>query len=68
MDINDVVVLKMDLPNENLKKGALGVVVSIFEVPELAYGVEFCSDSGETLAEVSTNPCQIEIHSSSECG
>lgn len=60
MDINDVVVLKLDLPEENLQQGMHGVIVTIFDDPELAYGVEFCSDNGETIAEIALKPEQLE--------
>jgi len=59
MDINDVVVLKIDLPEENLKKGMRGVIVTVFDDPDLAYEVEFCSDSGETIVEIALKPEQI---------
>jgi hypothetical protein len=60
MDINDVVALKIDLPEENLVKGMRGVIVMVFSDPELAYEVEFSSDNGETIAEVALKPEQIE--------
>ncbi|MBN3575892.1 DUF4926 domain-containing protein [Vibrio neptunius] len=60
MDINDVVVLQVDLPEENLQKGMRGVIVTVFDVPELAYEIEFCADNGETIAEVALKPEQFE--------
>lgn len=61
MDINDVVVLKIDLPEESLRKGMHGVIVTIFNDPELAYEVEFCARNGETIAELALQPDQIEV-------
>jgi hypothetical protein len=60
VDINDVVVLNIDLPEENLQKGMRGVIVTVFDDPELAYEVEFCADNGETIAEVALKPDQFE--------
>jgi hypothetical protein len=60
MNINDVVVLRSDLPGEGLKKGTQGVIVAIFEKPELAYEVEFCDAEGRTLAEIALKPDLIE--------
>ncbi|GGX64956.1 DUF4926 domain-containing protein [Saccharospirillum salsuginis] len=59
-DINDVVKLKADLPNERLSKGMIGVVVAVFTSPELAYEVEFCNEQGETLTEIALKPELIE--------
>jgi hypothetical protein len=61
MDINDVVALKNDYPEEGLKKGARGVIVAIFDHPELAYEVEFCDDEGNTKTEVLLKPCLITL-------
>ena len=60
MDINDVVTVIVDLPEENLEKGMRGVIVAVFDQPELAYEVEFCTDNGETIAEVALKPEQLE--------
>lgn len=60
MNINDVVVLKVDIPQENLKKGMHGVIVSIFENPDIAYELEFCDDSGKTIAEIALKPDQFD--------
>lgn len=60
MDLHDVVVLKVDLPEENLKQGMRGVVVAIFSEPEIAYEVEFCDDRGATIAEVALKPDLVD--------
>lgn len=56
MEINDCVLLTADVPEESLYKGMQGVIVAIFENPELAYEVEFCNENGETLVEVALKP------------
>jgi hypothetical protein len=61
MDINDVVALKNDYPDEGLKKGARGVIVAIFDHPEMAYEVEFCDDEGCTKTELALKPDLIEL-------
>jgi hypothetical protein len=44
----DVVMLRVDLPEEGLSRGQIGTVV---EIPaEGVFEVEFTSDEGETLA------------------
>jgi len=59
--INDVVVLRVDIPEEALRKGSKGVVVEEFSEPTKAYEIEFCNDLGETLAQVALLPSQIEL-------
>jgi len=61
LKVNDVVILKIDLPEENLEKGMRGTIVSLFEIPDLAYDVEFCDEGGRTIAEVALKCSQIEI-------
>lgn len=60
MNLHDVVVLKVDLPQDNLKKGMRGVVVAMFDRPEVAYEVEFCDDNGATIAEVALTPDLVD--------
>ncbi|MBX3630242.1 MAG: DUF4926 domain-containing protein [Nitrosomonas sp.] len=60
MNINDCVLLKIDLVNEGLKKGMQGVVVAIFDKPEIAYEVEFCDDQGKTIEVVALKPEHLE--------
>ena len=60
MEINDVVILKIDLPEENLIKGMRGTIVAVFNRPEVAYEVEFCDEDGKTLAEVALRFDQLE--------
>lgn len=52
----DVISLKNDLPKEGLKKGMLGTIVHIYNVPSPAYEIEFCDDNGETLACITLTP------------
>lgn len=44
----DIVELTEDLPEYDLKKGAQGTVVEVFDKPEEAYMIEFLEDSGVT--------------------
>jgi hypothetical protein len=50
--VNDAVVLRRGLPDEDLVAGAIGAVVLVFDEPEPAYEVEFCDDVGRTIAQV----------------
>lgn len=56
-----MVKLKYDLPEDNLKKGMVGVVIEIFDAPVVGYEVEFTDEKGETIAEVALEPHQIEL-------
>jgi hypothetical protein len=49
---HDGVVLKQDLPRNGLKKGTVGTIVHSFTHPRLAYEVEFCDESGRTVAQL----------------
>ncbi len=60
MKLHDVIKVKKDIPEENLKKGMIGVIVTVFHEPCLAYEVEFCNDKGETITETALLPEQIE--------
>jgi len=60
MKLHDVIKVKKDIPEENLKQGMTGVIVTIFHDPCLAYEVEFCNDKGETVIETALLPEQIE--------
>jgi len=61
LEVNDVVILKIDLPEENLIKGMRGVIVTVFDRPDVAYEVEFCDEDGETLTEVALRCDQLEV-------
>ena len=55
---HDVVVLTCDLPEHGLVRGDMGTVVHIH--PEaVAYGIEFMTLDGETLAVVSLAKDQV---------
>lgn len=49
MKLYDVVELQYDLLEDNLRKGAQGTIIEVFEKPLLAYEVEFCDLEGNTL-------------------
>ena len=59
--INQVIRLLEDLPSNGICSGHLGVIVAIFSEPEEAYEVEFCDDSGATIAQVALKPSQFEV-------
>ncbi len=66
MNLYDMVSLKVDIPEENLRAGALGTIVHIFHEPNLAFEVEFADDQGRTLAMLPLMPDQIETHRGSD--
>ncbi len=53
----DTVVLTEDLPEHGLKRGDIGTIVLLHDLP--GYEVEFVSLDGETLAVVSLTPQQV---------
>ena len=53
--------LMTDIPDEKLEAGMLGVIVDIFDIPDKAYEVEFCHESGETISEIALKANQIEL-------
>ena len=61
MNINDIVTLKVDLPENNLLKGMNGVIVCIFNEINLVYEVEFCTEKGETIATLALKSHQIVL-------
>ena len=61
MKLHDAVKLKVDLPDENLKRGMVGAIVEIFDKPQLAYEIEFTDSEGRTIAEITLLPDQVEI-------
>jgi Domain of unknown function (DUF4926) len=48
--LRDAVKLLQALPDDDLPAGAIGVVVAEFTQPEEAYEVEFCDETGATVA------------------
>lgn len=56
----DVVKLKEDIPQYNLKKGERGAIIHVFTKPDVAYEVEFVNDDGKQKAELVLEPSQIE--------
>jgi hypothetical protein len=57
--INDAVRLLVDLPDEGLARGTVGVVVADFSDPQEAYEVEFVNEEGETVAQMALLPSQL---------
>jgi hypothetical protein len=52
----DVVRLVKPVPDSELRAGQVGAVVMVFSNPNEAYEVEFCSESGETIAMLALKP------------
>lgn len=58
----DTVVVLNDYPNEGLKKGDIGVIVSVHTTPNEAYEIEFVDDTGITIAMIVLQPNEIELY------
>lgn len=61
MKLFDTVTLKTDRPDCGLKRGALGVIVAVFEQPREAFEVEFTNDRGETVAQLAFRRDELEV-------
>lgn len=59
-EINDCVKILQDIPEKNLKKGMVGVIVMKFTLPEIAFEVEFVDEHGVTTEQVVLLPREIE--------
>jgi hypothetical protein len=59
--LGDTVNLLQALPDDDLPAGAAGVVVAELTQPEEAYEVEFCDETGATVAEVALRPGQFVV-------
>lgn len=55
----ETVTLLKDYPDENLKKGTIGVIVMVYEEPNEAYEVEFTDKNGHTKALLTLLPSEI---------
>lgn len=60
-ELHDVVRVREDLPDLDLRAGALGTVVMVFSEPAAAFEVEFADDEGRTLATHALLPEQVEV-------
>jgi Domain of unknown function (DUF4926) len=60
----DTVTLVSDLPGSNIKSGAIGIVLIVFEQPSLAYLVEFFDDNWTSLDTHIVNHEQISLRES----
>lgn len=60
-ELYDVVRVREDLPDLNLRAGALGTVVMVFSAPTPAFEVEFVDDEGRTVATHALLPGQVEV-------
>jgi hypothetical protein len=54
----EIIVLMVDLPAYNLKKGDIGTIVAVYDSGK-AYEVEFITYLGQTLAVITLQPEQI---------
>lgn len=59
MDLDDVVEVVHDLPDEKVTAGMVGTIVHVFHEPRLAYEVEFSDTDGQTVAMLPLTPDQI---------
>ena len=50
--VNDTIQLVQDVPEESLKRGAIGVVVARFFNPDEAYEIEFSGPDGATILQI----------------
>ena len=58
----EMVELVEDLPEYDLKKGEIGVVVEVFDTPSEAYDLEFVDESGRSSRfAYSVRPNQIKV-------
>ena len=55
----EVVRLTADIPAEGLRRGDVGTIVEVLEVPELAYEVEFADAQGRTTVVTTLRPDQV---------
>ena len=58
LKLNDVVVLKKDLPEYNLKHGAIGTVVEVYQTGDIE--VEF-TQGATTVAVITLSPEDVEV-------
>ena len=59
LDVNDLVRLAVNRPDDGLRAGDLGVVVAVFDQPDRAYEVEFVDDEGGTRAMLALKPDEL---------
>lgn len=53
--------LLIDMPENGLRRGTVGVVVAKFTEPMEAYEIEFCDETGATVAELAILPEYFEV-------
>ncbi len=57
----DRVALTVDVPERGLRAGAVGVVVHVHTVPDVAYEVEFLDEEGEPIFPFAVLPEQVRL-------
>lgn len=60
MKMHDIVRLLVDLPEEGLVAGSIGVIIAVFDMPTPAFEVEFSDAKGRTIAQVALQPDEIQ--------
>ncbi len=60
MKLHATVRLKIDVPEQGLLRGAVGVIVFVFDTPRRAYEVEFADAEGRTIAELALREDDLE--------
>ncbi len=60
-ELYDVVRVRQDLPEMDLRAGDVGTVVMVFSEPVPAVEVEFVDEEGRTLATHALLPEQVEV-------
>ena len=61
MKEHDTVRLKVDIEDYDLKAGSIGVILCVFDEPEVAYEVEFSNEKGETICELALSKDSVEF-------
>jgi len=57
----DTIILMNDYEREGVKKSDIGAVVMVYTEPNEAYEVEFVDCNGETRAQLTLLPNEIEL-------
>jgi hypothetical protein len=61
LSLHQVVRVTKDVPEEKVKKGMVGAVVEVFEVPRRAFEVEFTDAEGGTVLLATLTEEALEV-------
>lgn len=61
MKIDDIITLKIDIPEYGLVSGKHGFIVAVHEAPEPACTIEFLDRVGNTLVQLKLKPEQFTV-------